>query len=83
MKESAIYYLLKNYYMHDEERKIFNKLVKLKPNEMATVKNTPWINKMSVYYKGRSVKAFVLVDKNLYESTFMINRELVEEGEGE
>ncbi|API89030.1 hypothetical protein BKP56_07075 [Marinilactibacillus sp. 15R] len=83
MKESAIYYLLKNYYMDDEERNIFNQLVKLKPNEIATVKNTPWINKMSVYYKGRSIKAFVLVDKNLYESTFMINRELVEEGAGE
>ncbi|TLQ07583.1 hypothetical protein FEZ48_06270 [Marinilactibacillus psychrotolerans] len=83
MKKSAIDYLLRNYYMDVEERNIFNQLVKLKPNEMATVKNTPWINKMSVYYKGRSVKAFVLVDKNLYESTFMINRELVEEGAGE
>ncbi|MFL2118576.1 hypothetical protein ACEN30_00520 [Marinilactibacillus psychrotolerans] len=83
MKKSAIDYLLKNYYMDVEERNIFNQLVKLKPNEIATVKNTPWINKMSVYYKGRSVKAFVLVDKNLYESTFMINRELVEEGAGE
>lgn len=83
MKKSAIDYLLKNYYMDDEELNIFNQLVKLKPNEIATVKNTPWINQMSVYYKGRSIKAFVLVDKNLYESTFMINRELVEEGAGE
>lgn len=83
MKNMAIDYLLKNYYMDKEERAIFDQVVKLGKNEMLTVKNTPWINKMSVYYKGRSIKAFVLVDKTLYESTFMINRELVEEGAGE
>lgn len=83
MKKSAIDYLLKNYYMDVEEQNVFNQLIKLEPNQTLTVKNTPWINKMSVYYKGRSIKAFVLVDKTLYESTFMINRELVEEGAGE
>lgn len=81
MKDMAIDYLLKNYYMDKEERDIFDQLVKLVKNEMLTVKNTPWINKMSVYYKGRSINAFVLVDKNLYESTFMINRELLKEVE--
>lgn len=81
MKDMAIDYLLNNYCMDKEERGIFDQIVKIGRNEMITVKNTPWLHKMSVYYKGRSINAFVLVDKNLYESTFMINRELVKEVE--
>lgn len=77
MNEKSIRYLKREYYMDKHEFDIFKRLIALEKGEQLTVPTTPWINRMKVYRKGESIKAFVMVNKDLYSSTYMANPKLL------
>lgn len=79
MHKKAIEYLRRNYYLEKEEEEILNQLIELEPYDIKTVKVTPWIDKMSVYWKGKSVKAFISKRKGLDEITYYVNPILMKE----
>lgn len=77
MRKEAVQYLLRNYGMRKSERKVFDRLIQMQKGEAVQVPTTPWIDKMTVYEDGESVKAFLLIRRDLYTSTYMPNPRLL------